>query len=117
VIADVRVHQAAERYARLGEVDRRAAVLREATRRFPDQEGFWVELLELEMDRGRCHAAAAIGREATARLTDRPRLYAYYGFASACSGDIAAGRAAFERSLELDPQQPQLREALARLPR
>ena len=116
VMAESRVNKAATEYERSGELDRADAILSEAIRRFPERQAFWITLLRIRMDRGRCGDAAAVGREATERFPDSPRVHAYYGFAAACIGDIATGRAALTRSLELDPEQPGLREALAQFP-
>jgi tetratricopeptide (TPR) repeat protein len=115
-MAESRVIQAAAQYEKSGQLDRSDAVLSEATLRFPDHEVFWIRLLKLRMDRRRCREAAACGREAIERFPKNPRVHAYFGFAAVCTGDIETGRAAIARSLELDPQQPGLRQALARLP-
>jgi len=116
-LAESRVNQAALDYEKLGEPGRVDTILSEGLRRFPDREPFWTKLIGLRIDGGRCGEALEIGREAAEVFPESARVFGYYGFAAACAGDFATGRGALERSLELDPDQPDLREALARFPR
>jgi len=44
-------------------------------------------------------------------------VHGFLGLAAACAGDDATARAAFERSLALAPDQPEIRAALAALER
>lgn len=92
------------------------AILSEGIRRYPNRRVFWTKLIGLRIDSGRCRDAVEVGREATKKFPESARIFAYYGFAAACAGDTATGRAALARSLELEPQQPELRKVLARLP-
>jgi Flp pilus assembly protein TadD len=115
-LAESRVNQAALDYEKRGQSDRVDAILSEGIRRYPDREAFWTRLISLRIDSGRCREAVDVGREAAERFPESARVFAYYGFAAACAGDIATGRRALERSLELDPGQPELRRALAQFP-
>ncbi len=115
-IAESRVVEAAAQYEENGELDRSEAILRGGAARFPENAVFWIKMMGLKMDRGRCLEALDAGREATERFPDNSRLHAYYGFAAVCAGDYAKGRSALVRSLEIDPRQPEIREAVARLP-
>jgi predicted Zn-dependent protease len=92
------------------------SILSEATRRFPNRQAFWTKLISVRIDGGRCREAFEVGREAAKRFPESARVFGYYGFAAACAGEFATGRGALERSLELDPDQPDLREALAQFP-
>jgi len=64
------------------------------------------------MERHDCRSALDDFQRAASLDTGNAVLYASLGAASLCLGDEAAARAAFEKSLTLDPNQPQLRAAL-----
>jgi len=61
-----------------------------------------------------CDAALAEFRRAEAMTPKSAIVEASIGTAQLCLGDAAAARRAFERSLELDPNQPELRRLLAK---
>ncbi len=64
---------------------------------------------------GDCRGALADFRRATALAPASAAGHASEGLAHLCLGDRAAARRSLERSLQLDPQQPRVREFLSRL--
>ncbi len=60
-----------------------------------------------------CPGALADLVQAAALVPDDARILAALGRARACVGDAAGAREAIQRSLRLDPAQPELRELLA----
>lgn len=66
------------------------------------------------LERHDCRAALADFRRAAELTPDDPLAHASVGTAEACLGDEEAARAAFARSLALDPTQSGLRAALGR---
>jgi len=115
--AERSVDRAAADYEGLGMEGRAEALLARAVGRFPDHEPLWVHLMVSRIRLERCAAAVEAGREAAPRFPDSAPVHAFLGVAAACAGDAATARAALERSLALNPDQPQLREVLAGLPR
>lgn len=69
----------------------------------------------LLLEKQRCREALRDFVRAAESAPD-PIAYASQGAAAMCVGDAAAARVAFERSLALDPDQPQIRGALQQLP-
>jgi tetratricopeptide (TPR) repeat protein len=65
------------------------------------------------MDRGDCTGALADFNIATETRPDA-LAFASRGLAQMCLGDSASARASFERSLQLDPNQPMLQQYLQR---
>ncbi len=61
------------------------------------------------MEKHDCRGALEDFRRAAPIAGDNAVLYASIGAASLCTGDEAGARAAFEQSLTIDPNQPQLR--------
>lgn len=64
------------------------------------------------LERGECDGALADFLEVARRRPEWPLAHASAGLASLCRGDEAGARRSFERSLELDPNQPEIRRAL-----
>ena len=64
------------------------------------------------MEKHDCRGALDDFRHAQPLAGDDAILFASIGTAQLCLGDEQAARAAFERSLAIDPNQPQLRSAL-----
>lgn len=110
------VDRAAADYEGLGMEERAESLLSEAVRRFPDHEPIWVHLMVARIRLQRCPAAVEVGRTAARRFPNSAPVHAFLGIAAACAGDAATARPALERSLELKPDQPRLREVLAGLP-
>ncbi len=109
------VARAAADYEAAGETARALGLLAEATRRFPTDSRFALHRLALLVTTGRCQEGVTAGREAAGRFPGDANLHGFLGLAAACAGDNATARAAFERSLVLAPDQPEIRAALAAL--
>jgi tetratricopeptide (TPR) repeat protein len=109
------VDRAAQDYDNLSLQPRAVALLTEAIRRFPDHEPFWVHLMVDEIRLGQCEQGAAVGARAAPKFPNSAPVHAFYGLAAACAGDASTARPAIERSLALNPNQPNLRQALSQL--
>ena len=107
--------RAAADYDALGHPERSDALLTEAIRRFPDHEPYYVHLMVVKLRRDRCGEAIPIGAEAVERFPDSGPVHAFYGLAAACQGLSDLARREINRALEINPDQPQLRQALAQL--
>ena len=76
-----------------------------------DPEPHWLAMRgRYRMEKHDCRGALADFQHA--RTEENAVLYASIGAAELCLGDEAAARAAFEKSLAIDPNQPQLRALL-----
>ena len=75
----------------------------------------WMQAGFLELEAGRLDAAREALERARDRLGDRTDLLNALGECYVRMGEGAKARAAWERSLALDPQQLRLREAIARI--
>jgi Flp pilus assembly protein TadD len=109
------VDRAARDYETQGVPQRAATLLEEARRRFPAEARIAVHRLALLVKLGRCPEAVADGRNAAETFPADARVHAFLGLAAACAGDGATARHAFERSLKLNPNQPEIRQALEAL--
>jgi Flp pilus assembly protein TadD len=110
------VSRAATDYEARGMPERAVTLLGEAVRRFQDNAPLAVRHLALLVQTGRCAEAQTAGRDAARRFSGDATVHAFYGLAAACAGDFRLAREAFERSLALNPDQPQIRQALDALP-
>jgi tetratricopeptide (TPR) repeat protein len=108
--------RAASDYERLERPDLASRLLAEAVRRFPDQAGLAIHHLALLTRLGRCAEGVSFGTAAVGRFAGNADIHAFVGLAAACSGDASLARRSFERSLQIKPDQPQLRQALDALP-
>lgn len=109
------VDRAATDYEAAGQPDRSLGLLAEARRRFPAEARFAVHRVALLVKLGRCREALGDGREASTAFAADARVHAFCGLAAACVGERETARREMERSLQLDPNQPELRAALAGL--
>ena len=80
----------------------------------PDEPRWLFVRGRFRLEREDCRNALADFRRAAALTPDDPLAHASIGTAEACLGNEEGARAAFERSLALDPNQPGLRAALAK---
>ncbi|MCM2257928.1 MAG: alkaline phosphatase family protein [Vicinamibacteria bacterium] len=107
--------EAATQHFRDGDAQRGWRLLDGAIERRPDEAGLRLNRGRLRLDARDC--AGAFEDFDRARRT-APRSAVAQGLAGTalmCLGRVGEGRAALERSLELDPSQERLREQLARL--
>lgn len=109
------VDRAAEDYDNLDLQQRAVRILQGAIGRFPDHEPFWVHLMVDQIRLGECETGAEEGAQAAAKFPNSAPVHAFFGLASACAGDAETARTAMEKSLELNPNQPTLRQALSQL--
>jgi len=109
------VTSAALTYANEGNPRRARRLMEGAVRSVPDDPLLRYHRGRMRLEERECAPALedfAKLRDLTPRV---PVVHGLYGTALLCLGRPAEARAAFERSLELDPSQVRLREQLARL--
>ncbi|MEO8034559.1 MAG: tetratricopeptide repeat protein, partial [Acidobacteriota bacterium] len=91
--------------------DRRAAALLDAALALDPNEPRWfLERGRRHLEQHACRAALSDFTRAATLAPDDALVFASVGTADLCIGDEAAARTAFARSLQLDPNQPKLRE-------
>ena len=95
--------------------DRRSAseILDLATKDHPRSPRLRLMRGRLRMDQGDCSGAATEFRAAAALIPDDPLTHASAGLALACLGDRAAAVPELQRSLAIDPNQPEIAKTLA----
>jgi hypothetical protein len=108
--------RAAADYEGLGLPERAEALLEGGIAHFPEHEPFYVRLIMMRVRSGRCADAVPVGAVAADKFPASGPVHAFYGLAAACVGDVAVARREMQRSLEIDPDQPMLRQALQQLP-
>jgi hypothetical protein len=111
------IDRAAADYESLGLPERAEALLAEGIVHFPDYESFYVRLVMMRVRSGRCAEAAPVGAVAAEKFPASAPVHAFYGLAAACVGEVEVARREMLRSLEINPDQPMLRQALQQLPR
>lgn len=99
-------------YQRSGQADRSLALVNAALKARPDEAEFWLFRGRYRVDAQACAGAAADFETAERLAPQHAPAFASEGVARLCAGDPAAARRAFTRSLELDPNQPKVREFL-----
>jgi Tfp pilus assembly protein PilF len=90
------------------------ALLARASKTLPADAQIAILLSRHCLEAHDCACAAAAAKRATALDGGNAIAQALAGTAALCLGDEPAARRAFERSLALDPDQPELRKLLAR---
>lgn len=109
------VDRAVDAYESNGLSERAVALLTDACRHFPSEARLAVHRLALLVKLGRCPEALEFGREAAARFSADAKVHAFCGIAAACAGDRSTATSELKRSLELAPNQPEVRQALESL--
>ena len=74
----------------------------------------WLFRGRYRVERGDCAGAVDDFRRAVRLSPENAGAFASMGLAQLCAGDAAGGRASFQRSLQLDPNQPKVRQYLQR---
>ncbi|HEX6901183.1 MAG TPA: alkaline phosphatase family protein [Thermoanaerobaculia bacterium] len=100
---------------RAGQGERALRLLDGAVAALPDDPGLRLLRGRHRLERNDCAAARSDFTEAARLAPENAVAWASLGLAEMCLGDAAAARRALERSLEIDPAQPQVRAALGGL--
>jgi Flp pilus assembly protein TadD len=98
-----------------GDGSRSLRLLDAALRARDDEPEAWLFRGRYRIESGDCRGALEDFRRAIALAPKNPGGHASAGLALLCLGDHAAARRSLERSLQLDPKQPKVREFLRRL--
>jgi Tfp pilus assembly protein PilF/predicted AlkP superfamily pyrophosphatase or phosphodiesterase len=104
-------------YQRSGQANRSLALVNAALEAQPEEAEFWLFRGRYRVDAHECAGAAADFERAERLAPNNAPAYASEGVARLCAGDKSAARRAFTRSLEIDPNQPKVREFLQTLGR
>jgi Flp pilus assembly protein TadD len=104
-------------YQRSGQPDRSLELVDAALRAQPREVEFWLFRGRYRVEAKDCAGAASDFVQAQALSPQSAPAYASEGVARMCAGDARGAGRAFTRSLELDPDQPKVREFLHSLGR
>ena len=102
-------------YQRAGRVERAIALLELGTRAVPAAPDVWLFLGRYEMGRGDCARALERFEHAVELAPRRHQAHGASAMARLCVGDERGAAADLERSLAIEPEQPELRAYLERL--
>jgi Tfp pilus assembly protein PilF len=104
-------------YERAGQANRSLALVSAALDARPDDPELWLFRGRYRVDAGDCKGAATDFQRAERLEPARAATFASEGLAWACAGDPASARRALTHALDLDPNQPTVREFLKTLGR
>ena len=113
--AERTVDRAAQDYDGLDKSKRSRDLLTRAIVEFPEHEPFWAHLLVVHIRLEECDDGNRVGTRASARFPDSAPVHSFWGLAAACAGDIETAKRALDRSLQIKPDQPRLRNTLDQL--
>jgi len=102
-------------YQRAGTPDRSLKLLSEALIGKTDDAEVWLFRGRYRIEAKDCAGAQADFAQATRRAPENPAAHTAAGLAALCLGDSASARASFQRSLQIEPNQPQVREYLRKV--
>jgi hypothetical protein len=102
-------------YQRAGTPDRSLKLLSDALGAKTDDAEVWLFRGRYRIEQKDCAGARAEFAQATSRAPSNAAAHASAGMAALCLGDAVSARASFQRSLQIDPNQPQVREYLKRV--
>jgi tetratricopeptide (TPR) repeat protein len=102
-------------YQRDGRLARSTALLERAVAVAPGEDEYWLFLGRYRIEAKDCAGALQAFERAAPLATANAAIPASAGVAHLCLGDRERAAAAFRRSLELDPEQPKVREFLRQL--
>ena len=101
-------------YQRDGRIDRSIRLLTDAASAKPDEPEVWLFRGRYRVETNDCEGAVSDFQRALRLDAANAAAHASLGLAQLCTGDKAAARESFRRSLALDPNQPKVREMLGR---
>jgi Tfp pilus assembly protein PilF len=96
-------------YQRAGQLDRALKLLTDAAGAKPDEPDVWLFRGRYRLERQDCAGALTDFQRAAKLAPSNAAAFASQGIAQMCLNDAAGARASFLRSLELDPNQPDVR--------
>jgi len=102
-------------YGKKNRMDRALALLDDALSAAPDSPPLLLVRGRYHLESHRCREAAADFAKVTQLTPGNAVAHASLGLARICMGDAAGAASSLRRSLEIDPNQPQVRQALAQL--
>ena len=102
-------------YQRDGRLPRSMALLEHAVEIDPGEDEYWLFLGRYRVEAKDCEGALQAFERAAPLAPENAAIPASVGVAHLCLGDREHAAAAFRRSLELDPEQPKVREFLRQL--
>ena len=111
------VDRAASEYEARSLPERALGLLARGVALYPHEVRLTVHRLALLVRSGQCAEGLQVGRAAAEAFPTSAAVHAFLGLAAACAGAKDEARAALQRSLTLDPNQPTVTEALASLSR
>ncbi len=103
-------------YQRNGEIDRSVRLLNMALAAKPDDPELLLFRGRYRVEQGDCASGLNDFRRATELSPSNAAAFASRGLAELCVGDHAAAQASLRRSLQLDPNQPKVRDYLRSAP-
>jgi Flp pilus assembly protein TadD len=99
-------------YQRDGRLPRSLALLEHAVEIVPGEDEYWLFLGRYRIEAKDCAGALAAFERAEPLARDNAAIPASEGIAHLCLGNHERAATAFRRSLELDPEQPKVRQLL-----
>lgn len=102
-------------YQRAGQQERSVKMLSDALAGRTDDAEVWLFRGRYRIDARDCAGARSDFAQAVRRAPENPAAHASAGLAALCAGDNASARLSFERSLQLEPNQPQVRAYLRKI--
>ena len=102
-------------YQRDGKLPRSMALLEHAVEIDPGEDEYWLFLGRYRVEAKDCAGALQAFGRAAPLAPENAAIPASVGVAHLCLGNREGAAAAFRRSLELDPEQPKVREFLRQL--
>jgi tetratricopeptide (TPR) repeat protein len=107
--------RAVEDYQRAGLWERALQLLAKARELFPQEARFAAQQLAYLLQQERCPQALALAGEAAQQFAEDPAVLAFSGLAAACAGDKERAKSWLAQSLQRNPNQPEVRQALQAL--
>jgi Flp pilus assembly protein TadD len=100
-------------YQRNGKLDRSLKLMAASRKLRPDEPEVWLFDGRYRIESGDCPGARDDFKRAVGLAPNDAAAHASLGLAQLCLGDKGGARASFERSLQIEPEQPKLKQYLA----